>query len=211
MAPKFTRSLLIPILLLTFLLTLIPAPVEAREETALPSLNEFIAEVRNGNPGVLRGIYIPGVLAGWVAQQPAKNPGFVSSVEDTLTQFQLASRFGSIGLLGHNYLAGKNFSLLAKGQGFYLIYGNGKTAAFTVTQSLQFQALQPSSSASNFIDLEDGTFLTASQLLIKAYNRPGQVVLQTCISANGNDSWGRLFIIAEPSGVNYSIATFNGA
>jgi hypothetical protein len=211
MATKSTRSFLISSLLLALLLTYFPAPVQAREETSLPTLDEFIEEVRNGKPGVLRGVYIPGVLANWVTQQPSDKPGFVSSVDDALTQFQLASRFGSTGLLAHNYLAGEGFSHLAEGQVLYLIYGNGKTETFVITHFMRFQALQPNSLMSDFVDLKDGTHLTASQLLSKAYNRPGQVVFQTCISADGNDSWGRLFVIAKPFDVGYSIATYHGA
>jgi hypothetical protein len=30
------------------------------------------------------------------------------------------------------------------------------------------------------------------------YGRRGDLVLQTCIEAQGIDTWGRLFVIAEP-------------
>jgi hypothetical protein len=211
MAPKPTRSFLISSLLIVFVLTLFPAPVQARDSKALPTLEEFREQVKNGNAKILRGVYIPELLAAWVTQQPADDPGFVSAAEDTLTQFQLASRFGSTGLLAHNYLAGADFSQLTKGQVFHLIYGDGKTKAFIVTETLRFRALRPNSPTSNFIDLEDGTFLTAVELMTEVYNRPGDVILQTCISANGNESWGRLFVIAEPYEMDYTMASFGGA
>jgi hypothetical protein len=87
---------------------------------------------------------------------------------------------------------------LEEGQNFYLIYGNGQTSAFAVTEILHFQALAPTSTSSDFVDLENSGLLTTSELFAKVYNRPGQVIFQTCISAKGNRSWGRLFVIAEP-------------
>jgi hypothetical protein len=78
-----------------------------------------------------------------------------------------------------------------------LIYGDGRTETFIVRRFLRYQALSPDSVKSDFVDLETGEFLTTSQLFLKVYNRPGDLVLQTCIYAEGDTSWGRLFIIAE--------------
>ena len=125
-------------------------------------------------------------------------PAFVSPWEDVVTQFSLSSRFGSTGLLAHNYLAGKSFSLLQEGQEFYMIYGDGKLSTFRVTEIHQYQALQPDSTSSSFVSMDSNNVLTASDVFRNVYNRPGAVVFQTCIEANGNPSWGRLFIIAEP-------------
>jgi len=69
---------------------------------------------------------------------------------------------------------------------------------FGVSRFMRFQALTPNSITSSYEDLETGDFLSAGQLFLKAYTNPGVVVLQTCISKNGESSWGRLFIIAEP-------------
>jgi hypothetical protein len=87
---------------------------------------------------------------------------------------------------------------LEEGQKFYLIYGEGQTSTFVVTEIRHFQALKPASTSSDFVDLENSVLLTTSELFAKVYNRPGQVIFQTCISAGGNRSWGRLFVIAEP-------------
>jgi hypothetical protein len=172
--------------------------VQARIDTELLSLDAFVAIVENGEAGILRGVYVPEVFASEVIQQPDEIATYVSSVENTLTQFQLASRFGSIGLLAHNYLAGNTFFLLAKGQKFYLIYGDGETKVFVVTQTLRYQALQPDSPSSKFVDLADGHILTASKLFRKVYNRPDHVILQTCIYSDEIPTWGRLFVIAKP-------------
>ena len=133
-----------------------------------------------------------------IVQQPTGNNEFVSPRQGIATQFGLASKLGATGLLAHNYLAGESFSLLEKGQKFYLIYGNGRTSTFVVTEILNYQALKPTSTSSDYVDLENGSLLKASELFSKIYDRPGQVIFQTCVSNEGNRSWGRLFVIAEP-------------
>ena len=165
---------------------------------SLPSLSEFANQINNNQGGELRGIYIPELLAARIVQQPKGHPEFVSSRQNILTQFDLASQFGSTGLLAHNYLAGESFSSLKENQIFYLIYGDGQISAFAVTEILHYQALRPTSPSSKFIDLANNDILTASELFSKIYERPGQVILQTCIAAENNSSWGRLFVIAKP-------------
>lgn len=200
MTYKLTRTRLLLSLLLALMLAIFPGEVRARTatDTDVPSLAEFIEQVSNGDANVLRGIYVPGVFASAVTQQPENAPAFVSTDEDTLTQFELASRYGSVGLLAHNYLAGKNFFLLGEGHVFYLIYGDGNLEAFIVTSLVRAQALEPRSISSDFIDLDTGDLLTAPKLFYRVYDQPGKVILQTCINAHGNSSWGRLFVVAEP-------------
>jgi hypothetical protein len=70
---------------------------------------------------------------------------------------------------------------------------------FVVTEIQQYQALVPDSSSSDFIDLTTREYLNASQLFKKVYgNQSGNLILQTCIEAEQNPTWGRVFIIAEP-------------
>jgi hypothetical protein len=142
------------------------------------------------------------VLASPIVSQPEGDPGFVSTSENTLTQFRLAQGAGSTGLLAHNYLAGKYFFMMEAGQVFYLVYGDGHTETFIVTELSRYRALDPDNVWSKFIDLQQGSFLSASALFSKMYAHPGHVVLQTCIYAAGNSSWGRLFVVAEPYTVN---------
>jgi len=172
--------------------------VRAFEKTEIPPLETFIAQVMNGNADELRGIYVSGVFADVITPQPVDDPTFVTSQSNALTQFGMASRHGSIGLLAHNYLAGSDFFLLEEGQLIYLIYGDGRTETYIIRRFLRFQALTPQSTTSDFVDLETGELLSASNLFHKVFQRKGDVVLQTCIYADGNASWGRLFIIAEP-------------
>jgi hypothetical protein len=164
----------------------------------LPLFPIFVSQLKNGQSGQLRGVYIPEILAATVVQQPKENNGFVSSRQNTVTQFGLASRFGSTGLLAHNNLAGASFSQLEPGQKIYLVYGDGEVSTFTVSEILRYQALSPKSISSKFIDLKTNDILKASEVFSNVYDRPEQVIFQTCI-ANGEElSWGRLFVIAEP-------------
>lgn len=200
---KSVRSILI----VSFLVSLLSAlrPVERVHALSaypssedLPALISFVNQVKNGQAGELRGLYVPELLAVPVIQQPAGDHEFVSPRSNTVTQFGLASRYGSTGLLAHNYLAGQNFSLLEKNQKFYLVFGDGQVTTFVITEILQYQALEPDSTSSRFVGLEDNTLLTTAELFAQVYHRDGTVVLQTCISRDNDLSWGRLFVIAEP-------------
>ena len=163
-----------------------------------PLLDALVSPLNGGQADSVRGIYIPDLLTAPVVQQPFENHEFISTEENTLTQFGLASNFGSIGLLAHNYLAGASFSQLERGQKFYLIYESGRMSAFVVTEIFRYQALNPNSTSSKFVDLQTNHLLTARDLFTKVYKRRGQVIFQTCIAEGQEPSWGRLFIISEP-------------
>jgi hypothetical protein len=183
---------------LVVMASILPAPVRALDGKEIPPMEQFIGEVVNGEPDELRGVYASSVMAYEILPQPAGYPAFVTSEEDAITRFQIAEEYETIGLLAHNYLAGSDFFLLEDGQIIHLIYGDGRIEPFIVRHSLRYQALSPNSVTSDFIDLETGEYLTSAQLFLNVYNRPGDVVLQTCILAEGDPSWGRLFIVAEP-------------
>lgn len=175
-----------------------PVGVARAADRPLPSLDTFADALANGDAHVLRGVYIAGLLANPVVQQPVGDPGFVSSDRDQLTQFQQASELGSTGVLAHNFLAGGQFANIHPGRIIHLVYGDGRTSSFIVRDVMRYQALQPKSSYSAFVDLEDGRQVGASELFIHVYGRPGALVLQTCIEAQGLSTWGRLFVVAEP-------------
>jgi hypothetical protein len=168
-------------------------------KSPLPNFSDFSKAVQNGDVSVLRGVYVPDVLALPIVQQPAGNAGYVSTDDGKLTQFGMASQFGNIGLLAHNHLSGKSFSQLAVGQEVRLVYGNGKVENFVIAEVLQYQALQPTSPYSSFRNLnkKDET-LTAEQMFKRVYFGNRHVTFQTCIAKDGNSSWGRLFVIAVP-------------
>lgn len=167
-------------------------------EPGLPSFADFSHSVQNGEMDVLRGVYVPNVLALPVVQQPAGNPSHVSRRNGQATQFSMAAEYDNVGLLAHNTLSGRFFSGLAIGQEVRLIYGSGKVEYFIVTEILRYQALQPASPYSDFRDLHGGGLISAGELFKRVYTGERHVTFQTCIEAEGNLSWGRLFILAKP-------------
>jgi len=165
----------------------------------LPSLREFIPAIKNGNSSQLVGVFIDHTLALRVVQQPAANPGFVSSTPEVVTQFSLASQYGTTGLLAHNTAAGQYFDDIHSGHKIVLVYGNGDLKYYLVDQIRQFQALSPNSPYSNFADLASSAkTLSVENLFYQIYQSKGNLVFQTCIAKEGEPSWGRLFVIAHP-------------
>lgn len=206
MASRIKNQILFIALISTFIRALVPTtPVLAKESenNIIPNKASFIESVKNGDASALRGIYVQGVMAYEIKGQPSGYPGYVSSEANTITQFRMASEFGNIGLLAHNYLAGADFSALKTGDVITLVYGDGHTQNFYVEEVLQYQATSPLSPYSNFIDLNTQEFLTAEGLFNKVYRGDFHVTLQTCIEKDGNLSWGRLFIIAKPINEKY--------
>ena len=175
-----------------------PSQTENEEiETAIPSLSQFADQVNNGSD-MVRGVYLDKTLALEVVQQPENQAVYISSDPGEATQFKMASSYGSIGLLAHNYAGGADFHKVETGDRILLLYGNGSVEVFQVTHLLEYRALNPTSASSNFVDLANGTVSSARELFIKVYSGKPHLTLQTCISADGQDSWGRLFVIAEP-------------
>ena len=164
----------------------------------IPDFTVFSQTVQNGKADSLRGVYVPNVMALPVVQQPSGNAGYVSSNDGQATQFAMASQFGNVGLLAHNYLSGKSFSQIAVGQEVRLVYGDGRVEYFIVTEILQYQALQPNSPWSSFRSLNDDTTLNAEQMFKRVYAGDRHVTFQTCVQAEGISSWGRLFVVAVP-------------
>ncbi|RPJ29613.1 MAG: hypothetical protein EHM33_00075 [Chloroflexi bacterium] len=197
-----TRTVLHLNLLVFFLsgFFLNPRPLEGfgHAESLLPNFIGFSESVQNGEADVLRGVYVPNVLALPVVQQPADQPYHVSNRDGETTQFSVASQYGNIGLLAHNTLSGRFFSELAVGQEVRLVYGDGRVEYFVVAQVLRFQALQPESVVSSFRNLDRNEVLSAGEMFNRAYVGERRAVFQTCIEANGNASWGRLFVVTVP-------------
>jgi hypothetical protein len=176
----------------------VSALTEVRDGTSLPVLADFVEQVWDGEANVLRGVYVPEVMALPVMQQPNDKPGYVSRKNGEVTQFSAASDLGNIGLLAHNNLSGRYFSQLEVGTEVHLVFGNGRVDDFVVTEVLRFQALQPGSFWSYFLDMANDQILSAGQVFDRVYNGDYHVTFQTCIAANGNLNWGRMFVIAMP-------------
>jgi hypothetical protein len=170
----------------------------ARLPAGSPTLQEFTASLPTAPDGKPAGIYVAGTLALPIVQQPAGQPAFVSAEPGKLTQFEMANQYGSTGLLAHNNLAGAEFSNLQLGQFAALVFADGRVEYYRIMSVEQYQALDPNNPYSDFRGV-DGVRLSASDLFTHVYgSQAGRLILQTCVAANGNPSWGRLFVIAEP-------------
>ncbi len=161
-------------------------------------LHRFIQRVSNGEDPTLSGVYVDNTFAFPVVQQPAGQDAYVSDTPGVVTQFRSTAQYGTVGILAHNNLAGADFFNLKMGQTITLVEGDGGTRDYRVSAIRHFQALQPESPYSNFVDLDQTQGqLTSGDLYNQIYTRPDQVVFQTCIAKNGNASWGRIFVIAQ--------------
>ena len=167
------------------------------ETTAQDDLAAFTASVVDGRANALRGVYVPGVLALRVVQQSTgafsvdMNPGVA-------TQFSGASAYGVTGLLADNVASGVDFYGLAAGQEVTLVYGDGSLRRYVVAGLARFQALNPTSPYSDFLNLDSGARLTANDLFNQMYTGGDKVTFQTCLAQDGLMSWGRLFVTAYP-------------
>lgn len=177
-----------------------PRPTQAigNLKSALPGFTGAYQSAPDRIGNQLRGVHVEDVLDLPVVQQPVDQPYYVSDRNGEVTEFSLVGKYGSIGLLAHNTLSGKTFSQLDLGQTIHLSYQNGRVDDFVVTQVLHFQALQPDSITSSFRNLHEDEILTATEMFNRAYVGGNRLVFQTCIAAEGNASWGRLFVIAMP-------------
>jgi len=176
-----------------------PAPPAQYPAPTTPSeLAVFASTVIDGQAGVLRGVYVPEVLALRVIQQPAAN-FYVDLTPGIATQFTAASANGVTGLLADNVSSGTQFYGLAPGQTVSLIYGDGTVRRYVVTSLDRFQALNPTSPYSEFVNLTSGARLSSTELFTQMYAGGDKVTFQTCIAQDGVMSWGRLFVTAVPA------------
>ena len=162
------------------------------------AINDFISTVDDGETGVIRGVYSEDNFGLQIIQQPHGQAGFVSTIEGVVTQFSMPNQYGITGLLAHNYLSGRHFSALEIGDMVKLVYGDGEIKEYKIADILRYQALQPNSPNSQFLNLSTGEKLSASQLFKRVYMGNHHLTFQTCIQEGSEDSWGRLFIIANP-------------
>jgi hypothetical protein len=182
----------------TFLIAPGFTPTAGYSKIVKSDFRNFYNPIQNGEADVIRGVYVSNTLALPVVQQPDNNPYYVSGHDGEVTQFATASQYGNIGLLAHNNLSGKSFSKLSVGQEVELVYGDGRIEKFVITEVLRFQALQPQSQQSSFLNLDHAETLSANQMFNRVYSGSRHLTFQTCIKANGNMSWGRLFVVATP-------------
>jgi hypothetical protein len=143
-------------------------------------------------------VYAAGVVALKVMKQPPGKYTYVSSLEDTVTLFQSAMKYGVTGLLAHNYLAGRLFSQLKAGQEVIIIYGKENIRRYQVTEYAWYKKITPNSPTSDLIDLETGENATCVQVFNRFYTGKHRVTFQTCLAGEGIDDYGLMFVIAQP-------------
>ncbi len=149
---------------------------------------------------IVQSVHVAGTLDLKVVQQPEGDTNYVSPKKGELTQFAAVSKHGNIGLLAHNYLAGRAFSQLVIGQDVHVLYDNGETEDFVIAEILSYQALDPKSPYSSFQSLQnENEILSVGQMFDRAYGGDHHLTFQTCIANDGLSSWGRLFVVAKPS------------
>jgi hypothetical protein len=161
-------------------------------------LLSLVEQVRNEQVGEVRGIYVSGVFALPVVQQPSGDVAFVSDQKDTLTQFSSAARAGVTGILAHNYLSGDLFYDISIEDIVYVIYGDGSIRRYQVELIEQYQRLQRSDLRSNFLGLASEKTLTSDEVFDRYYRGPDRLTFQTCLERFGTSNWGLTFTTAFP-------------
>lgn len=185
-----------------------PTAEPTLEPTPSPKLifDAFVERVKNDKPDQIVGVYVEGVLALRVVQPPTNasgqpiNPVYVAVKDKVVTQFLYAYIYanGNIGLLAHNFLAGRFFFNLKEGDLVVIVYGDGHLEDYTISEIKQYQALSPRSPTSDFLDLATGETVSSTNLFYRVYGGDKRVTFQTCINRDNDSEWGRLFPIAFP-------------
>ncbi len=171
----------------------------AASPTESPELLNFSRRVVNGQPESLCGLYVAGILALRVVQQPADDPGYISSEDGTATEFQKADLCDAVGLLAHNTLAGRDFFKITEGQELILIYGDGRLKYFHVSEIADYQRLTLADLRSDFLALDSSRKQTADQVFAKFYQQANRLTLQTCLRRGDIADWGVRFVVADPN------------
>ena len=178
--------------------TLTTPRVTTTDDEITLTLEDFVAQVIDGDADAIRGVYVQDVLALPVFPQPMGNSGFVTNQPNNVTQFQDAALFDVIGLVAHNYLAGREFSTLDYTQEVNIVYGDGFVSRYQITEIRRYQALDSNNPYSPMRDLATDETFSSTDAFADVYMGDHHVTFQTCIAKDGNLTWGRLFVIAEP-------------
>jgi len=175
-----------------------PSATQLPPELLTPDFQSLAARTVDGQSGVVKGVFVEGILGQPVLQQPENDATFVSEQSDAVTQFSHATNYGVIGLLAHNYLTGIKFYDLKIGQRVWIIYGDGTFKGYQINEVHQYQKLSPSNLRSDLIDLETNQRVTTDQVFDRFYRGQHHVTFQTCLENGGLSNWGLTFITATP-------------
>jgi hypothetical protein len=158
----------------------------------------FIAEVSDGQAGIVRGVHVEGVFSLRVHQQPEGDLAYVTDKLGEVTEFQSAARNKVTGLLAHNYLSGDLFYNLELGHEVIIVYGNGSIRRYQVIDFQQFERLDRVDLRSDFVELSSGKNLTSDEVFSRFYRGEHKVTFQTCLKRYGISNWGLQFAVAVP-------------
>jgi hypothetical protein len=175
-----------------------PAIRPSGQVNALPALDDFIQQVADGQMDVLRGVYVAGVMALRIVEQPDGDVAFISEEDGTATHFQSAAVYGVVGLLAHNFLSGALFHDLTLDQEVTLIYDDGRLENYRISRIADFERLTISDLQSDFRSLATDQISTVEDVFFDFYGGEPHLTLQTCIEKDGIWNWGVRFIVAEP-------------
>lgn len=165
---------------------------------ALPAFDRFVQSVANGNSNERVGVFVEDQFQYPIVQQPANDPAWVTSNFGEVTEFRIVrQQTGNEGLIAHNYLAGGSFFDLQVGDVAQVVLGDGSVIEFEIFAIHDFQALSPNSPTSDFLNLDTGEKLSASELFYLVYGGELTLTFQTCINRNNVSTWGRTFVIGE--------------
>jgi len=132
-----------------------------------------------------------------VIPQPPNDNGFVSSIDRTVTQFQMPyKRSNTLGFLAHNYIAGRDFSSVSIGDRLEYIGLKNDNRNATVKQIIDCSKLDQKGTKFSCPSISKKP-LTEAQLYNYIYKPSNRFVLQTCIGKDKDMEWGRKFIIGE--------------
>ena len=180
--------------------------LQATGEFSTFNLSDLITTTDIVDSEQVVGVYAPGLFTLPVIQQPVDKPWFVSSESNIITQFRLASDYGSLGFLAHNTLAGSFFTDLQIGGEVWVVLGDGNSKRYVIGEIRSYQALDPVNPYSSFRPANGwGKDLSSTELFNLIYAVPNRVVFQTCIERNGDQNWGRYFVIAYPVRERFSL------
>jgi hypothetical protein len=166
-------------------------PSYTRFETYLPQVFSNTGKVNH----LPSSVFVQNALALRIIQQPEGNPGYIDFAIDTVTQFQTAALYDTIGLLAHNHLAGGLFFDLELGQEVKIIYGNGEIVRYELDKIKQYQVIHPFDPFSDMIDLDTGELMSSYEVFREVYQGDEHVTFQTCIVNEGISTWGRIYIM----------------
>lgn len=183
----------------------IPGKIGARQTAHVSPIN--VTKVNKiKETGIARSVAVDDDSVFPIVQQPQGEPNYVSTNSGEVTLFSSASKYGNIGLLAHNYLSGKSFTDLSVGHEIRLLYEDGESEYFVVSEILQYQALDPENPFSSFQNINNkNEILTAQQMFERVYEGNRHLTFQTCIAKYGESSWGRLFVVAVPETASLSL------